>query len=397
MALSAATMPRWRPAPPLTDDEVSPILDEEVKSRRESIDAYEKAGREDLAAKERRRSRSSRNSCRSRSTRTSSRPRARRDRRDRRGHPARPRQGDGLPLAAHEEPCRRQGRPSSSPSGRRRRTGRTRVACRGGRSGLGARATATPLHPLHAARCGSPRHRRAVLVAGMTAILSIEIVPAPSARSRRDIADRRHRRARDRVDYISDDRTDAAAAGGAQQRRPAVRLHDREGARRSPSARVSAFDTPWSPVDAAFAARSTRPTRARPLAQALAEPQRREPRHPPGTARRGGGPTCGTEMARVLDSAQRAEVRDSDARRRRAQLSSSSRRASPPISGRSRPRSSPRSWSRTRPTTPTLTQQAKGRCRGRVEPVAQRHQGRGGRPRGRAHRRRSTNGCRRST
>jgi uncharacterized protein YqeY len=39
---------------PLTDDEVTSIVTKEVKSRRESVDAYDKAGRQDLADKERR-------------------------------------------------------------------------------------------------------------------------------------------------------------------------------------------------------------------------------------------------------------------------------------------------------------------------------------------------------
>lgn len=37
---------------PLTDDEVVGVLVREVKQRRESVDAYEKAGRDDLAARE---------------------------------------------------------------------------------------------------------------------------------------------------------------------------------------------------------------------------------------------------------------------------------------------------------------------------------------------------------
>ncbi len=37
---------------PLTDDEVVGVLVREVKKRRESVDAYEQAGRDDLAARE---------------------------------------------------------------------------------------------------------------------------------------------------------------------------------------------------------------------------------------------------------------------------------------------------------------------------------------------------------
>ena len=38
---------------PLTDDEYLGVLTREVKTRRESVEAYERAGREDLAARER--------------------------------------------------------------------------------------------------------------------------------------------------------------------------------------------------------------------------------------------------------------------------------------------------------------------------------------------------------
>ena len=54
MALSAAHNAEVAQRRPLTDDEVTTILGREVKSRRESVDAYEKASREDLAEKERR-------------------------------------------------------------------------------------------------------------------------------------------------------------------------------------------------------------------------------------------------------------------------------------------------------------------------------------------------------
>src|SRR4051794_30909321 len=53
MALSAAHNAEVAQRRPLTDDEVTTILTKEVKSRRESVDAYEKAGREELAEKER--------------------------------------------------------------------------------------------------------------------------------------------------------------------------------------------------------------------------------------------------------------------------------------------------------------------------------------------------------
>jgi uncharacterized protein YqeY len=53
MAISAAYNAEKAARRPLTDDEVIGVLAREVKTRRESIDAYEAAGRPDLAAKER--------------------------------------------------------------------------------------------------------------------------------------------------------------------------------------------------------------------------------------------------------------------------------------------------------------------------------------------------------
>ena len=53
MALAAAHNAEVAQRRPLTDDELLGILSKEVKSRRESVEAYETAGREDLAQKER--------------------------------------------------------------------------------------------------------------------------------------------------------------------------------------------------------------------------------------------------------------------------------------------------------------------------------------------------------
>jgi hypothetical protein len=53
MALSAAQNAAKVARRPLTDDEMLSVFTREVKTRRESIDAYEKAGREDLASRER--------------------------------------------------------------------------------------------------------------------------------------------------------------------------------------------------------------------------------------------------------------------------------------------------------------------------------------------------------
>ena len=52
MATNAAYNVEKRNQKPLTDDEFLAVLTREVKTRRESVDAYTKAGRDDLAAKE---------------------------------------------------------------------------------------------------------------------------------------------------------------------------------------------------------------------------------------------------------------------------------------------------------------------------------------------------------
>jgi uncharacterized protein len=53
MALNAVYNQEKRTRKTLTDDDVLGVLTREVKTRRESIDAFEKGAREDLAAKER--------------------------------------------------------------------------------------------------------------------------------------------------------------------------------------------------------------------------------------------------------------------------------------------------------------------------------------------------------
>jgi uncharacterized protein len=52
MATNSAYNVEKRNQQPLSDDEFLAVLTREVKTRRESVDAYTKAGREDLAAKE---------------------------------------------------------------------------------------------------------------------------------------------------------------------------------------------------------------------------------------------------------------------------------------------------------------------------------------------------------
>lgn len=53
MATNAAYNVEKRNQRPLTEDEFLAVLTREVKTRRESVEAYDKAGRADLAAKER--------------------------------------------------------------------------------------------------------------------------------------------------------------------------------------------------------------------------------------------------------------------------------------------------------------------------------------------------------
>jgi uncharacterized protein len=52
MAANSAYNVEKKAQKPLTEDEFLAVLTREVKTRRESVDAYTKAGREDLAAKE---------------------------------------------------------------------------------------------------------------------------------------------------------------------------------------------------------------------------------------------------------------------------------------------------------------------------------------------------------
>jgi uncharacterized protein len=52
MAVAAAHLAQKEARRPLTDDEVVSVVARQVKSRRESVEAYERAGRDDLAAKE---------------------------------------------------------------------------------------------------------------------------------------------------------------------------------------------------------------------------------------------------------------------------------------------------------------------------------------------------------
>ena len=53
MVISAAQMAAKDKRAPLTDQEATDVIAREVKKRRESIEAFDKAGRDDLAAQER--------------------------------------------------------------------------------------------------------------------------------------------------------------------------------------------------------------------------------------------------------------------------------------------------------------------------------------------------------
>src|SRR5207237_7731931 len=46
------SLPRFTPPPPMTEADMEQVLSRQAKQRRDSIEAYRQAGREDLAAKE---------------------------------------------------------------------------------------------------------------------------------------------------------------------------------------------------------------------------------------------------------------------------------------------------------------------------------------------------------
>ena len=111
MATNAAYNVEKRNQKPLTDDEFLAVLTREVKTRRESVDAYTKAGREDLAAKEQAEIAILDEYLPAALERGRDRVAPRRGHgRDRRDEPARHGQGHGLALPAHPWPRRRQGR-----------------------------------------------------------------------------------------------------------------------------------------------------------------------------------------------------------------------------------------------------------------------------------------------
>ena len=136
-----------------------------------------------------------------------------------------------------------------------------------------------------------------------------------------------HQRSRDRVR-----RRSARAAG-----RAAVRLHAR--ARRSSTAdqQLGAFDELVAPVDAAFAAILTTEARQIGPARGHCRPVGRVRGHARQASDRSSGPRCAARCSRVLEPAQRQEVRDTLLRRRpRLDRQPGQRRASRPTNARSR-------------------------------------------------------------
>ena len=97
-----------RRAAPLTDDELLAVVSREVKTRRESVEAYRKGGREDLAAKEEAEIAILGEFLPEQLDEAEIATWSPGRRRDRRRDAARPGQGDGLARAAHPRPGRRQ-------------------------------------------------------------------------------------------------------------------------------------------------------------------------------------------------------------------------------------------------------------------------------------------------
>src|SRR3954468_2582510 len=158
-----------------------------------------------------------------------------------------------------------------------------------------------------------------LLVAGMTAILSIEIVPAPFRAVRGGIAHRDIVAPRS-VTYVSDIATQQQQEQARNAVGPQYDFTTQKG-EQSAERQGELFDTAMGPIDAAFAAAIDTPTRREALAQASPNLSSASVATLQGLT--GVGWTnLRTEMARVLDSAQRAEVRDSGLDDTRAQLTS---------------------------------------------------------------------------
>ncbi len=191
-----------------------------------------------------------------------------------------------------------------------------------------------------------------VLVAGMTAILSIEIVPAPFRAVRGGIADRDIVAPRS-VTYVSDIATQQASEQASNDVGPQYDFTTQKG-EQTAERQGELFDTDMGPIDAAFAASD----------RCTPRDARRWPRHCPNLS----GSSLATLQDLTAVAVDQPAHRDGARPRLRAAQRGARQlprrlagatdhqvraRASRPTSARWRPRSSRRSWSPTRRTTRT--------------------------------------------
>src|SRR3954447_9362937 len=156
-----------------------------------------------------------------------------------------------------------------------------------------------------------------LLVAGMTAILSIEIVPAPFRAVRGGVADRDIVAPRS-VSYVSYIGTQQQQEQARNNVGPQYDFTTQKG-EQAAERQGEMFDTDMGPIDAAFAAAIRAPTRRQALAGASPNLSSSSLATLQGLSAVE-WTNLRTEMARVLDSAQRAEVRDTSLDDSRAQL-----------------------------------------------------------------------------
>lgn len=155
------------------------------------------------------------------------------------------------------------------------------------------------------------------MVAGLTVILSIDILPTGFPGQVGDIAGLDVRAPRS-IDILSEEQTEARRAE-ARLRTPPQYDYSADTGFSSAERQSAAFDAAMEPVDGTFATMSTEAARRAALAQAL-------PDLPPDALSTLQGLTPAewtsmrSEMARVLETAQRAEVRDTQLNEARAAL-----------------------------------------------------------------------------